>query len=175
MPFVGSWKKRGSHCHEDPVMNAEVEEVYSLLIPLSGDRLLVPRACVAEVVRFATPTTVPGSADWQLGIIDWNGRELPIVSFEGALGNAVPATTNRTRIVVFVGSSGRLRGGHFGIITQGFPQLVRVNRDVLRLEEKQDWPDAAPVFCRVRMINEFPLIPNLDALEERLARDAEQA
>ena len=34
-------------------MSAESEELYSLLVPLSEDRLIVPRACVAEVVRFS--------------------------------------------------------------------------------------------------------------------------
>jgi hypothetical protein len=33
-------------------VSSETEELYSLLIPLSEDRLIVPRACVAEVVRF---------------------------------------------------------------------------------------------------------------------------
>ncbi len=34
-------------------MTAAAEELYSLLVPLSEDRLIVPRACVAEVVRFS--------------------------------------------------------------------------------------------------------------------------
>ena len=29
----------------------QVEELYSLLVPLNQVRLIVPRACVAEVVR----------------------------------------------------------------------------------------------------------------------------
>jgi len=28
------------------------DELYSLLVPLVGERLLVPRACVAEVIGF---------------------------------------------------------------------------------------------------------------------------
>ena len=38
-------------------MTAESEELYSLLIPLADERLIVPRACVAEVVRFTAPET----------------------------------------------------------------------------------------------------------------------
>ncbi len=156
-------------------MSAAPEELYSLLVPLAGERLIVPRACVAEVVRFAPPAHEPGAHDWMLGAIDWNGRELPIVSFEGALGNDVPATTGRTRVVVFVASTGQLPSGYYGVITQGFPQLVRVNRDVLKLDATDGWPDDAPVLCRVKMINEFPLIPDLEKLELMLAREAVQA
>lgn len=152
-------------------MNSAVEEVYSLLIPLQGDRLIVPRACVAEVVRFGAPKPADGSLDWLLGTVDWNGRDLPIVSYEGALGKEVPPANGRTRVVIFVASTGQLRTGYFGVLTQGFPQLVRVNRDVLRLEATDGWPDSAPVLCRVRMINEFPLIPDLEKLELMLARE----
>lgn len=156
-------------------MNTVVEEVYSLLIPLSGDRLIVPRACVAEVVRLGSPNRSEGSQAWLLGTVDWNGRNLPVVSYEGALGKEVPPATGRTRVVVFVASTGQLRTGYFGVATQGFPQLVRVNRDVLRLEATDGWPESAPVFCRVKMINEFPLIPDLEKLELMLAREDLQA
>lgn len=156
-------------------MSAETEELYSLLVPLSEDRLIIPRACVAEVVRFSAPDREEGAHAWMLGTVTWNGRSLPVVSFEGALGKEVPAATGRTRIVVFYASTGQLKNGYFGIITQGFPQLVRVNRDVLKLDAKEGWPEDAPVLCRVRMINEYPMIPNLEMLEAMLARESLQA
>ena len=156
-------------------MNAEAEELYSLLIPLSDDRLIVPRACVAEVVRFSQPEVEEGAHNWMLGTVGWNGRQLPVISFEGAVGKEVPAATGRTRIVVFVASTGQLKTGYFGVLTQGFPQLVRVNRDVLKLEETEGWPDDAPVLCRVKMINEFPLVPDLDKIELMLAQESVQA
>lgn len=155
-------------------MSTEAEELYSLLVPLSEDRLIVPRACVAEVVRYSKTEQQEGAHDWMLGTVTWNGRQLPIVSFEGAIGKEIPVTTGRTRIVVFYASTGQLKSGYFGVLTQGFPQLVRVNRDVLKLEAKEGWPEGAPVLCRVRMINEFPLIPHLEKLEEMLARESLQ-
>jgi len=97
------------------------------------------------------------------------------VSYEGALGKDVPVTTGRTRIVVFYANTGQLKTGHFGILTQGFPQLVRVNEDVLQLHTTEGWPKDAPVLCRVKMINEFPLIPDLEKLEAMLARESQQA
>ncbi len=156
-------------------MSAEDEELYSLLVPLWEDRLIVPRACVAEVVRFSAPEQDEGAQDWMMGSVNWNGRPLPVVSFEGTLGNSVPVATGRTRVVVFYASTGQLKTGFFGVLTQGFPQLVRVNRDVLKLEAKDGWPEDAPVLCRVRMINEFPIIPDLEKLEAMLAQEALQA
>jgi len=156
-------------------VSTEAEELYSLLVPLNDDRLIVPRACVAEVARFTEPKHEDGAHNWMLGTINWNGRELPVVSFEGALGRDIPAITGRTRIVVFLASTEQLKSGYFGVLTQGFPQLVRVNRDVLKLEATDGWPDDAPVLCRVKMINEFPLIPDLEKLELMLARESIQA
>ena len=156
-------------------MSAENEELYSLLIPLAEDRLIVPRVCVAEVVRFAAPEKEAGAHDWMMGVVTWNGRQLPVVSFEGALGKEKPAATGRTRIVVFYASSGALKSGFFGVLTQGFPQLVRLNEDVLQLHTKEGWPEDAPVLCRVKMINEFPLIPDLEKLEAMLALELTQA
>ena len=156
-------------------MSSDTEELYSLLVPLAEDRLIVPRACVAEVVRFSSPEKEAGAHDWMLGSVTWNGRPLPVISFEGALGKDVPAITGRTRIVVFYASTGQLKTGYFGVLTQGFPQLVRVNKDVLQLHTTEGWPQDAPVLCRVKMINEFPLIPNLEKLEAMLARESLQA
>ena len=155
--------------------NPEVKELYSLLVPLAGDRLIVPRACVAEVVRFTRPEQSPGSESWMLGTVNWSGRALPVVSFEGAIGKDVPPSTGRTRIVVFYSSTGQIKSGYYGILTQGFPQLVRVNRAVLKLDSTDGWPQGSPVLCRVKMINEYPLVPHLEALEQMIVRDEQPA
>ena len=44
-------------------MTAESDELYSLLVPLSEERLIVPRACVAEVVRYSAPEQEAGAHD----------------------------------------------------------------------------------------------------------------
>jgi chemosensory pili system protein ChpC len=128
--------------------------------------------CVAEVVAFAETKSVIGDAipDWYLGTIDWNGRQLPVVSFDGAqAGDAGAKKRGRTRIVVFHAVTKALKGGYYGILTQGFPQLVRVNPDVLTLHSDQNIAGDQPVLCRARMIHEFPLIPDIERLEERVA------
>ncbi len=154
-------------------MSSEPSELYSLLIPLEGERLLVPRVCVAEVIMFSNPEQ-PSEDDhlpsWCLGRVEWGGRRVPVVSFEGISGEEPQNRTGRTRIVIFHAIGEDLKIGYFGMITQGFPQLVRVNRDVLSLESaEQSWPEGQPVLCRTRMINEYPLIPDMERLETMLA------
>ena len=70
--------------------------------------------------------------------------------------------------MIFNAIGGKLKTGFFGILTQGFPQLVRVNRDVLTIDEAEPLPEGQPILCRVQMIHEFPLIPDLETIEQRL-------
>lgn len=51
------------------------------------------------------------------------------------------------------------------MLTEGFPQLVRVNRQVLQPVARRAWPENGPVMCQIRMINEYPLIPDLELIE----------
>ena len=147
------------------------DELYSLLVPLAGERLIVPRACVAEVISYQPPAEMSNAPPWYAGVLSWNGRSVPIVSFEGAFGQALPTVSNRTRIVIFHATGGALQSGFFGMLTQGFPQLVRVNADVIRPDPTRGFPDRSPVLCKVRMVNETPLIPDLARLEQMIAEE----
>lgn len=152
-------------------MTERIAEIYSLLIPLADARLLVPRACVAEVVGYQNPTPMEGAPPWYLGLLNWNARSLPLISFECACGHAVPPTAGRSRVVVFHALSGRLDAGYFGIVSQGFPQLVRVSNDVVRPDHSRSFSDRSPVLCQVRMLNETPLVPDLEKLEQMIAEE----
>jgi chemosensory pili system protein ChpC len=79
--------------------------------------------------------------------------------------------SGRTRIVVFHAPGGIIPSGYFGMLTQGFPQLVRVNADVIRPDPTRSFLDRSPVICQVRMVNETPLIPDLARLEEMIAEE----
>jgi chemosensory pili system protein ChpC len=150
-------------------MTERIAEVYSLLVPLADARLLVPRACVAEVIGYQAPAPLDNAPPWYLGTVNWNSRSLPLVSFEGACGLAVPLTNNRTRIVVFHALAGRVESGYIAVVSQGFPQLVRVSNDVVRPDHSRSFPERTPVVCQVRMLNETPLVPDLERLEAMIA------
>ena len=151
------------------------EEFYGLLVPLDEERLIVPRSCVAEVVAWQDPTPMAGAPSWYIGTVEWSGRIVPVVSFEGALGRAIPAPSGRTRIVVVHCLGARLAAGAFGILTQGFPQLVRLNPDVVKPDPTRSFPDRSPVLCGIRMVNEAPLVPDLEYLETLIAEETSVA
>jgi chemosensory pili system protein ChpC len=152
-------------------MNAVSDELYSLLVPLADERLLVPRACVAEVVTWQQPERVDNAPQWYLGNLTWNNRVVPVISFEAACSKAIPIPGGRTRIIICVAISNKLTSGYFGMVTQGFPQLLRLGPDIVKSDPNQPFFDRLPVLCQVRMINEVPLIPDFERLEEMISEE----
>src|SRR5207253_11140901 len=92
-------------------MAERVNEIYSLLVPLTEARLIIPRACVAEVIGFQTPSELTGAPPWYIGTVPWNGKAAPLVSFEGACGQMSPPASGRTRLVVPHALRARADGG----------------------------------------------------------------
>ena len=114
-------------------------------MPLKQERLLVPR-CASR--RSSRSQDAAGDATarrpWYLGTIEWNSRRLPVVSFEACGKRRQRRRSARARASwSFTPSAQELKGGYYGILTQGFPQLVRVNADVLGLETEQPPPDGS--------------------------------
>jgi chemosensory pili system protein ChpC len=153
------------------------EELYCLLVPLAEDRLLVPRSCVTEVINYQAPTPMESAPPWYLGTIAWGGRRVPLVSIEAACGRNPPRTSGRTRLVVMQGITPHVdaAGGHFAVLTQGFPQLVRLTPDVVHADDSRSFGERSPVICQVRMINEYPLVPDFERLEQMIAEETRAA
>lgn len=144
------------------------EELYSLLIPLREERLIVPRSCVAEVVRY-TPTSSADADAWLRDTINWREQEIPVISFEALLGLEQPKAGGRTRAVIFNPISGSAACPPYGVLAQGFPQMVRVNSEVVQADQAYKPADEVPVICRINMLSEQALIPDLEMLESRIA------
>jgi chemosensory pili system protein ChpC len=149
-------------------------DIYSLLVPLVEGTLIIPRACVAEVIGFQAPSELPGAASWCIGTVLWNGRSVPLVSFEGACGMGDAPASHGTRIVVLHALGGLLEGGQMAILAQGFPQLVRVSPEGVRADPRR-FHDRVPVLCQVKMANESPWIPDLERLEQMVAQETQNA
>ena len=92
-------------------MSERDAEVYCLLVPLVDERLIIPRSCVAEVISYVAPTEMDGAPPWYLGVVNWNGRYVPLLSFEGCCGANIPPASSRSRIVILHAVSPRVESG----------------------------------------------------------------
>ena len=150
-------------------MTEQIREVYSLLIPIAGAKLMVPRTAVREVLGYSPPRDCPEDApEWFLGMVGWEDDRAPLVSLEAALGRGVPETGRRTRITYLHALQGKLNPPVIALLTQGYPYLVRVTEGVLSTFDEPDFPDDAPILTQMKMANERPLVPDLDRLEDWL-------
>lgn len=143
--------------------------LHSLLVPLVGRRLIVPRACVAEVIGLGRFRLREQEPEWLLGDVAWSDHVVPLVSFEATCGDPVPEIGGRSRAVILRSLTGKLGRGGLALLCQGLPQLVRVSADVLELDPDGTGLDDAPVLCRVRVVNETPLVPDFEKLESWVA------
>lgn len=158
-------------------MSEKLDEVYSLLIPVAEAKLLLPRLAVAEVTGLSRAEPAgTGAPDWLMGRIKWQERSIAVVSFEALCGRPVPAVTHRARLMIVHAMGERLPERAFGLMIQGYPYLVRVNANVLKAAAEGDGlPWDGPVLARPRMANEKPMIPDIEAIEERLMEDVVRA
>lgn len=157
---------------ESPEVPSEEEALlHCLLLPLVGRRLLLPRACVAEVIGLGRMQLREGEPEWLLGEVAWGERMVPLVSFEAACGDPVPEIGGRSRAVILRSLTGRLRRGGMALLCQGLPQLVRLGEDAVELdpEHGNGLSEQAPVLCRVKVLNETPVVPDLERLENQVA------
>jgi chemosensory pili system protein ChpC len=154
-------------------MSDRPSELYGLMVPLEKDKLLVPRGCVAEVIGYQTPQEMTGAPPWHLGVISWNGRKVPMVSFEGCCSKDVAPPTQRSRVVVLNAVSSDIESGHIAILSQGFPQLVRISPEFVKLDANRSFSDDVPIVCQVQLLEENPLVPDLDRLESMVAKETQ--
>ncbi len=154
-----------------------IEEVYSLLLPLDGTRLLLPNAIVAEVVGFSQPRPLQGKQpDWLLGEMTWQDKQVPVISFEGMRRGGRPAELNpRARVAILNCIMGASDLVSLGVVTEGHPHLVRVDATILTHDDRQEPEADSPVLCRVFIANAEALIPNMEFIEKTLAELLEAA
>jgi chemosensory pili system protein ChpC len=149
----------------------EPTEVSCVILPLRNRELLVPAACVAEVLpwrpmtaRPDAPATTPG---WYLGEIDWHEEAVPVADFECLCGAAAPPSgaTGRCLVVMNRVTPAGLRP-FYALAVAVMPRLVQLAQIDVVAEEP---PGAAAEALRVRVGTELVVIPDLAYLEEQLA------
>jgi chemosensory pili system protein ChpC len=112
-----------------------------------------------------------GAPPWYLGVIAWNGRKVPLVSFEGACGSDIAAPTQRSRVVILNAVSPQVDAGYLAVLSQGFPQLVRISPELVKLDSEREFAEGTPILCQLHMLNESPLVPDLDRLEMMVSEE----
>ena len=139
-------------------------DIRGVLIQISGARLLLPNATIAEVLSYADPEPVPNAPEWLLGRMRWRGWQLPLIAFARLSGIAGEKGGLGSKVIVLKALGGDPKFPYFAVLTQGFPRLVTVSRDSV-VEDDAAGELPAGVQARV-LLNEDPaLLPDLAQIE----------
>ncbi len=143
-------------------------EVYGHLIPLQEHFLIVPKMAVLEVLGVEAIAVETAGPAWLLGMGQWHGKNLPVISIEAMTGGNLPARSRRTRVVVINGFGGHLENGLFMLLAQGYPHLTALNAAALVSQARRP-EDKDIALSRVRLASTQAIIPDLENIELRIA------
>ncbi|HEY9030195.1 MAG TPA: chemotaxis protein CheW [Kangiella sp.] len=149
-------------------MTDTVKDVYSFLIPMIENSLLLPNATVAEIVPFMNvdlAKNAESSDDWQIGQIIWRNIKIPVVSLERIQGKKELGELRRSRIAIVYTLNGNQEVPYVAIMVQGIPRLVPVDEDNGKMLE-EDLPTGVKAW--VDLGGRKALIPDLDLIENML-------
>ena len=142
---------------------AEQPKVHCTLAPMVEESLLLPTNVIAEVVDYAEPAPVPSAPQWLLGQIEWENRQVPVLSYAALISGNEPAAVNgKARIMVVKSLSDSARLPYLGILISDIPKLITVQLD--RLNHTGDERKSLGVFCHVNVDEQAAVIPDLDRL-----------
>jgi chemosensory pili system protein ChpC len=152
-------------------MNAVVESVRSLWVPLDGVNLLVPNVAIAEVINYQPLDLVQGGPEWLLGSLRWRDQELPVVSIESMCGFGMTQSERGARISVLNSVRPASALPFFAMVTAGIPRLISATADDLgdSLLATRSLPDTVADFVQIG--NEQAIIPDLETIQ-RLVESA---
>jgi chemosensory pili system protein ChpC len=149
-------------------MSESTNIIRGVLIQVAEARLLLPNATIAEVLSYADPEPVADAPDWLLGRMRWRGWQLPLVSFSRFSGIAEDRGGLGSKVIVLKALGGDAKHPFFALLTQGFPRLVTVTEGSL-VSDSDDAGVPEGVLARVRLNEDDALLPDLTAIEEKIA------
>lgn len=150
-------------------MTLPTQIVRGILIQIDGGRLLLPNATISEVLSYTTPDPVRNAPAWLLGRLRWRGWHLPLVSFARMAGIAGEGGDVRSKVIVLKALNEDAELPYYAMLTQGFPRLVTVSRDVLGIDaQHNELPDV--VLSGVLLNGDAALLPDLAAMEAMIAQ-----
>ena len=148
---------------------AVVKEVRSVIIPLHERQILLPNASVAEVMSYQQPEYAGDELpEWFLGHLAWRGVMIPVISYEGLLGEPVVAPGFRGRILILNALGDHERLSHIGMAVHAIPSLVRVSADnIVPVNSDDDNPQ--PLIKQHVELDLSPaVIPDMDEIERQV-------
>ena len=138
----------------------------SLLVSLQQRPLILPTACVVEVLDYSRPANKTSGADWLLGNTRWRGQDIPVISFELLNQRQFAEFSATNRIMIVRRTTEECEIPYYGVVIQGLPQPLELHeKDIKESSEEAGAAEKMQV-----MFKEIPaVLPDLGRIEEKLS------
>ncbi len=150
--------------------NTGKSSVRSLFIPIQDGYLLVPRACVIEIIPLKRLQTAETEApDWLLGNINWHQQQIPVIDFSAANSGTSAKRIHRQKICIL--AIHQARDGcpsHYALLCERLPQPLLLQEEIISFSEKTD--DSPLIQHRIGIGNRRAFVPDLEAVEILLSQ-----
>lgn len=114
--------------------------ISGILLPLQQRPLLLPVACIAEVLGYHRPSESHLGVDWVLGFISWRGLKLPLISFElFNKGRFTPFSANN-RIVIMHRTTDSDNMPFYAMAIKGTPKTLTIKNTELKRSSEESGP-----------------------------------
>ncbi|WP_374605521.1 chemotaxis protein CheW [Arenimonas sp.] len=154
-------------------MNAQ-RDIRGVLISVTGSRLLLPNASVAEVITYSEPEVLANAPPWLLGRVRWRGWRLPLLSFSRLAGWSEEDGQMGAKVAVLKALGGNPKLPFFAVLSQGFPRLVTVSGQGLK--QSHDIKELPlGVHARVTLNDDPAVVPDLLSVELLIQKALDQA
>jgi chemosensory pili system protein ChpC len=144
-------------------------EIRGVMIPVSGAKVLLPNATVAEVITYSVPEKIANAPAWLLGRLSWRGWRLPLFSFAMLSGSARQESVSNAKVAVLKALSGNAKMPFIAMLAQGFPRLTTITPDLL-IPTGDESSHPPGVHAQVLVREDQAVIPNLDQIEALVAQ-----
>ena len=141
-------------------------ELACIIIPTSGDSLLLPNVCVAEIVPWRRLKPVEEGPDWCLGLTGWRGLSIPVVDYP--LMNESAGKYQPPARCLTVMNRVRTKAGpaFYAFAAQSLPRMVQLVREDL---VKDDGNPGTMDLMRIQVGTEATVVPDLEGVERAVA------
>lgn len=150
---------------------SDKDEIQSQILRDGQLHIVLPNAVVLEIVKNNSLLPAQGAPDWVLGLLSWHGQSIPLVSIGKMMGQDNTPQGHKCVIVKTLGTCGGLEC--YAIHTDAFPQFVPIQRQGMLVDASNSasgWVASMSILIGEKSV----LIPDLDALEQRLGHWWEQ-
>ncbi|MGH1487359.1 MAG: chemotaxis protein CheW [Cellvibrionaceae bacterium] len=108
-----------------------MSEIPSLLIPMAGNKLVLPTVSVAEMTPYQAPqahqpVTAEAIPDWYLGSLSWRGVMVPMISYEMLNDGHLAEIRPESQVIILNNTGVSEQLPFLCLPTQGIPRLSRV-------------------------------------------------